>query len=88
MDSTAAATISAEGAVVIPKELREKYGLTPGRSVEVIDYGGNISIILAPDDPIKALHGMFASVGGESWTEALLEERRRERERQDARVGG
>ena len=81
----ARATVSAKGWVVIPKELREKYGLTPGRSVEVIDYGGIVSIIPVPADPVKALQGMFASVGGKYWTEALLEEHRREREREERR---
>lgn len=81
----ARATVSAKGWVVIPKNLREKYGLKPGQSVEVIDYGGVVSIIPVPADPIRALAGMFASVGGRPWTEELLEEHRRERERDEQR---
>ncbi|MGH2458572.1 MAG: AbrB/MazE/SpoVT family DNA-binding domain-containing protein [Chloroflexota bacterium] len=83
----ARATMSAKGWVVIPKVRREKYGLTPGRSVEVIDYGGVVSIIPIPADPIRTMAGMFAREGGGSWTEELLEERRRERERDERRLG-
>lgn len=55
--------------------------------VEVIDYGGVVSIIPVPADPIKALAGMFASAGGQLWTEELLDERRRERERDERYIG-
>ena len=52
-------TLSAKGWVVIPQELREKYGLKKGDKVQVIDYGGGLSIIPIPKDQSKAGHGMF-----------------------------
>ena len=79
----ARATVSAKGWVVIPEDLREKCGFVPGQSVEVIDYGGVVSIIPIRADPIRALAAMFASSGGPPWTEELLDERRRERERDE-----
>ncbi len=78
------ATVSTKGWIVIPKVYRQKYGLVPGRKVQVVDYGGGLSIVPIVQDPIEALRGMFA--GGPSLTEDLLEERRREREREEAQV--
>ena len=37
--------ISAKGWVVIPAELRLRYGLKPGMRVQVVDYGGVVSLI-------------------------------------------
>ena len=78
------ATVSTKGWIVIPKAYRQKYGLEPGQKVQVVDYGGGLSIIPIAKDPIDALQGMFAD--GPSLTEELLEERRREREREEAQV--
>ncbi len=78
------ATVSAKGWIVIPKIYRQKYGLEPGRKVQVVDYGGGLSIIPLMGDPIEALRGMFA--GGPSLTEDLLEERRRGREREETQL--
>ncbi|HEY8885605.1 MAG TPA: AbrB/MazE/SpoVT family DNA-binding domain-containing protein [Chloroflexota bacterium] len=80
-----ASKMSAKGWVVIPKEMRRKYGLAPGTSVEVVDYGGVLAIVPVAADPVAALDGMFSDHGGKPWTEELLEERRREREREDRR---
>jgi AbrB family looped-hinge helix DNA binding protein len=80
--------VSAKGWVVIPAELRKKYGLTPGKRVAIVDYGGALTIVPVPDDPVEALYGMFASSGGPSWTDELLEEHRKERERDERLLGG
>jgi AbrB family looped-hinge helix DNA binding protein len=40
-------TISPKFQVVIPKEIRERLGLTPGQKVEVLIYDGRIELILA-----------------------------------------
>jgi AbrB family looped-hinge helix DNA binding protein len=78
------ATMSAKGWVVVPKKYREKYKLVPGTKVHFVDYDGKLFIVPTPDDPIQALRGMFA--GGPSTTEELLEERQREREREDNKI--
>jgi AbrB family looped-hinge helix DNA binding protein len=78
--------VSAKGWVVIPSQLRKKYGLTPGRRVAIVDYGGSLGIVPIPDDPIAAMDGMFASLGGASWTEEIIEEHRKEREREERRL--
>jgi AbrB family looped-hinge helix DNA binding protein len=52
-------TLSEKGWVVIPQELRERYGLKKGDRVHVIDYGGVISVIPASRTPIKKACGML-----------------------------
>ena len=73
-------TISQKGWVVIPAELRKKYQLTPGTKVQVVDYGGVLSIVRVSDNPIDRGAGMLK--GSDSLTEAVVEEHRLERERE------
>lgn len=51
----AAATLTEKGQVVIPAEIRKKYGLTPGTQIEFVDDGGVIRVVirrrLTPSDP-------------------------------------
>jgi len=69
------ARVSAKGWVVIPKPLREKYGLRPGTYLQIVDDGHTLTLVPLPDDPVQALHGMLA--GEASLTADLLEERAR-----------
>ena len=71
--------LSSKGWVVIPAAMREKYGLKPGSDVQVVDYGGVLSLVPALKDPIQSGAGMLK--GGESLTQAIVEEHRQERER-------
>jgi AbrB family looped-hinge helix DNA binding protein len=80
----AIAKVSKKGWVVIPHDIRERYGIRPGDKVHIIDYGGRIAIVPALKDPIHQLRGMFK--GGPSLTRALLDERRKEREREEAKI--
>ncbi len=75
----ASAVISAKGWIVIPAELRRRYGLQPGQHVQIVDYGGVIGIVPALIDPIADSAGMLK--GTTSLTDALLAERADERER-------
>lgn len=72
--------ISQKGWVVIPADLRKKYDLKPGDEVHVVDYGGVLSLIPTSEDPLQAAAGILA--GETSLTEALLDERREERNRE------
>jgi AbrB family looped-hinge helix DNA binding protein len=40
-------TISSKGWVVIPADLRKKYGLKPGDAVNIVDYGGVLALVPA-----------------------------------------
>ena len=49
----------AKGQIIIPKEIRDQLGITPGKalSVEVVD--DHVEIRPLPDDPIEHLTGIF-----------------------------
>ena len=66
-------TLSSKGWVVIPQELRERYGLKKGDKVHFIDYGGVISIVPVSKNPIVEAEGMLK--GETSLVEALLKSR-------------
>jgi len=70
------AKVSTKGWVVIPKELREKYGLRKGTQVQVVDYNDVLALVPLPDDPVRALHGLLEE--GPSLTKDLMAERARE----------
>ena len=50
-----AATLTAKGQIVIPAEIRARYGLTPGTQVEFADEGGVIRLLVrrrvTPSEP-------------------------------------
>ncbi len=79
-------TISQKGWVVIPANLREKYGLKPGTNIQVVDYGGVLALVPVFKDPIKQGAGLLKAAGNKqshiSLTEAIVEEHRKERERE------
>ena len=73
-------TLSEKGWIVIPREMRERYGLKKGDRVHVIDYGGVISIVPACEAPTKNSLGMLKGQG------SLVKELAKSR-RQDAESG-
>ena len=74
--------VSSKGWVVIPKPLRDKFGLKTGTRVKVVAYGGVLAVVPQPDDPVEALHGMLE--GGPSLAENLLAERARDQAKEEA----
>lgn len=90
----ARAKVSPKGWIVIPKAIRDEMGLRPGDEVSLMlspplpgmkqDRGlYKLHVTRVPEDPVSLFAGAFADVPGGSWTEALLEERRRERDREE-----
>lgn len=77
----ATAKISEKGWIVIPQEIRKRYGLKKGDRVHVIDYGGVMAIVPFSKDPIAEGSGMLK--GKPSLTKGLLEDRRWELEREE-----
>jgi len=67
---------SVKGQIVIPKEDRQKLGITPGKKVlfRVVDDHAEITPL--PDDPIKAMRGILK--GGRSLSKELLKERKKD----------
>ncbi len=66
-------TISAKGWVVIPKELRERFGLKKGDKVHFVEYGGTIAVVPLSRNAIKESAGMLK--GDTSLLSALLKTR-------------
>ncbi|MDA2924269.1 AbrB/MazE/SpoVT family DNA-binding domain-containing protein [Acidobacteria bacterium AH-259-L09] len=80
----ASATVSSKGWIVIPAEYRRKYRLKPGDKVRIVDYGGVLSIVPAFADPIREAAGILR--GKSSLRRALLEERAKDGEYEEART--
>ncbi len=72
---------SSKGQVVIPKEYRDKLGIKAGDRVGISIAADRVEIYALPEDPIKALRGIYAE--GSSLVDALLEDRRKEKEHED-----
>jgi AbrB family looped-hinge helix DNA binding protein len=80
-------TVSAKGWVVIPKEIRDRYGIKKGTRIRFVEYGDVISIIPEPEDAhaaVKALYGKFAA--GPSLTAELLKDRAGELAREEGEL--
>jgi AbrB family looped-hinge helix DNA binding protein len=78
---TATARVSAKGWIVIPAPLRRRYHIVPGQEIRIVDYGGVLSLVPVARNAVSEGRGILA--GKKSLTAALLEERRREREREE-----
>jgi AbrB family looped-hinge helix DNA binding protein len=72
--------VSEKGWVVIPAKLRRRYGIKAGSEVRIVPEKDHLSIFPAMDDPIHATSGKYSAKT--SLTDALLEERRQELERE------
>jgi AbrB family looped-hinge helix DNA binding protein len=80
----ASSNVSTKGQLIIPVAIREKYGIGPGTRVEFVEDGPRLVLELDTVESrirkMKALRGTTA--GRPSMTDALIEERRMERERE------
>lgn len=56
----AAVTVSPKFQVVIPKEVREKLGLSPGQRIQIVVYGDRIELI--PVKPVKRMRGFLKGI--------------------------
>jgi AbrB family looped-hinge helix DNA binding protein len=56
----AAVTVSPKFQVVIPKEIRKRFGLLPGQKIQLIVYGNRIELI--PVMPIKRMRGFLKGI--------------------------
>jgi AbrB family looped-hinge helix DNA binding protein len=72
--------MSPKGQILIPKRLREKYGVRPGAKVQLLEGPEGIVIRTAPQDPIAAACGFLE--GSFSLTADLVEEHRKECDRE------
>lgn len=70
--------ISQKGQILIPKRIREKYGIKSGSNVQILEQPGGILIKPAPEDPIAAACGFLE--GDFSLTDDLIQEHKEELE--------
>jgi len=73
--------ISSKGQLVIPAELRKKYGLKEGVRVVFEEDGGRLALRTSSFEDVYALEGIGRAF---PLDEALEEERRQARSREDA----
>lgn len=78
------AKVSSKGWVVIPASLRRKFGIKPGIQIEFREEAERIVLIPGAEDPVEEYYGKLA--GKTSLTDALSEERAREKRREEARL--
>ena len=71
--------VTVKGQIVIPAELRRKYGIKAGTKITVIDDGKAIILKPITEESLKRLQGRLK---GKGVLKALLEERRKDAERE------
>ena len=77
--------VTSKGQVVIPKRLREKYGILPVTVIRWIEKDHGILMVPESEDPIKAARGMFQGTGLLS---AYLKEKKLERQKENKKIAG
>ncbi len=75
---------SSRGQIVIPREIRRQLNIKPGKKLLVKIVGNKAIIEPLPDDPVEAFCGVFRE--GDSLTESLMEDRRKERDRENSKT--
>lgn len=66
-------TLSSKFQVVIPREIREQFGLKPGQKLAFIPYNGTLRVVIVPD--IKEARGMLKGINTEDIREEVDEAR-------------
>ena len=72
------AVVTVKGQIVIPSELRRKFGIKKGTQVYVYERDGEIAIKPTTDDYIRNMAGMAGTKG--KLLKALMNEKSKERE--------
>jgi AbrB family looped-hinge helix DNA binding protein len=66
-------TISSKYQVVIPREVREQFGLKPGQKIVFIPYKKTLRVVIVP--PIEQARGMLKGIDTDNLREEEDEER-------------
>jgi AbrB family looped-hinge helix DNA binding protein len=75
---------SNRGQIVIPKEVRKKLQIRPGKRLLLKTEGNHIFLSPLPDNPVEYFCGIFKE--GSSLTKALIQDRRKEEERESKKA--
>jgi AbrB family looped-hinge helix DNA binding protein len=82
---TISSKVTSKGQIVIPKKIREKYGIRPSTSIHWVEKEEGILMIPDSDDPIVAARGMFK---GSGILKAYLKDKKREKEKESKKGHG
>ena len=77
------AYVSSKGQLVIPADIRRRYGIKPGTKVQFIEKDDQIVLQPVTKALIRSLCGIYK--GEKSMTGELLKERAKDREREEAK---
>lgn len=80
---TISSKVTSKGQVVIPKKLREKYGIRTATAIRWIEKDQGILMVPESEDPIVATRGMLKDSG---ILKAYLKEKRLEKQRENKRI--
>jgi AbrB family looped-hinge helix DNA binding protein len=80
---TLSSKVTSKGQVVIPKKLREKYGIQSATAIRWIEKEQGILMVPKSEDPIVAARGMLK---GSGILKAYLKEKRREKKKENKRI--
>lgn len=50
-------TVSPRGQILVPRDLRRRVGLLPGKRVRLVEEAGSLRVTPLPDDPVRAARG-------------------------------
>jgi AbrB family looped-hinge helix DNA binding protein len=79
---TATSKVTTKGQIVIPKRIREKYGIYPSTSIRWIEKKEGILMVPDAEDPIVAARGMLKGVGV---LKAYMKEKDKEKKMEERR---
>ncbi len=80
---TISSRVTSKGQVVIPKKLREKYGIRSATAIRWIEKDQGILMVPESEDPIVATRGMLK---GSGILKAYLKEKKLEKQMENKRV--
>ena len=78
-------TVTAKGQIVIPAALRQKMNIRQGTQIHIFERNGEIILRPVTDEYIQSCVGMTGTRG--KLLKALLQEKKKERERESRRKG-
>ena len=80
---TMSSKVTSKGQVVIPKKLRDKYGIRTATAIRWIEKDQGILMVPETEDPILAARGMLK---GSGLLKAYMIEKRREKQKENKRI--
>lgn len=77
-------TTSSRGQIVIPRDVRKKLNILPGKRILIRAEEDRAILFPLPDDPVEHFCGIFQE--GSSLIEVLMVERKKERKRDTKKI--